>query len=55
MTATSIVPVVFTVTGLKVTEQAAKLPAVKVTDELLELEETSFPITIMKGLVVTAG
>ena len=55
MTATSIAPVVLTVAGLKVTEQAAKFPAVKVTDELLELEEISFPITMIKGLVVTAG
>ena len=41
--------------GLKVIEQAAKLAAVSVTEELLELYETSFPMTMMKGLVVTAG
>ena len=37
-------PVVLTVAGLKVTEQAAKVPAVKATDELVEEAETSVPI-----------
>ena len=52
---TSIAPVVLTSAGLKVIEQEAKLAAVRVTDELVELDDTSFPITIMKGFVVTAG
>ena len=40
----SMAPVVLTVAGLKVTEQAAKLPAVSVTEELAEEADTSVPI-----------
>ena len=36
---TSIAPVVLTSAGLKVIEQEAKLAAVRVTDELVELDD----------------
>lgn len=52
---TTIAPVVLTWAGVKVTLQAEKGAAVRVTAELWLLTDTSVPISMMKGLVVTAG
>ena len=52
---TIIAPVVLTAEGLKLTLQLEKLAAWRVTDELRLLYDTSAPIWIIKGLVLTAG
>jgi hypothetical protein len=44
-----------TVLGEKLTPQDVKLAGVRVIEELLELADTSVPITTINGLVVIAG